>query len=144
MSVAPAAIDGLMALLRDQPALQGVQILDGPQAKWPGKDFIVIGLSPEDPTVSTTRLPAGLSASSTTETADITCMVRSWSGSTAVKLRRDRAYELVAAAQAVVVADPTLGGACSHAEVTGSIYAPSQSTGGVIVDVVFVVQARTF
>lgn len=144
MAVVPDTIDALYAVLKAATGLRNVQILDGPQAVWPNKEFIVVGLSPEDPTVSATRQPAGLSMGSTTETVDITCMARSWTGDTAIKPCRDRAYEMVAAAQTAVDADPSLGGACSHAEVTGSVYAPSQGTRGVVVDVVFVVQARTF
>lgn len=140
MSVTPGAIDALVALFRD--TLNGLQVLDGPEAAWPSKEFLVVGLSPEDLMVPATRLPRG--PESTPESADITCMVRSWTGDTAIRPRRDRAYQILDSVTELLASDPTLGGACGYAEVTGSIYAPSQSQSGVVVDVIFVVRATNF
>lgn len=140
MSVTPGAIDALVTLFRDN--LGRLQVLDGPEAAWPANEFLVIGLSPEDLMVSATRLPRG--PESTPESADITCMIRSWTGDTAIRPRRDRAYQILDTVTSLLEADPTLGGACGYAEVTGSVYAPSQSQSGVVVDVIFVVRATNF
>ena len=140
MSVTPGAIYALVGMFRD--TLTGLQVLDGPEAAWPSKEFLVVGLSPEDLMVPASRLPRG--PESTPESADITCMVRSWTGDTAIRPRRDRAYQILDTVTELLASDPTLGGACGYAEVTGSIYAPSQSQSGVVVDVIFVVRATNF
>lgn len=140
MSVTPGAINALVELFRG--GLGRLQVLDGPEAAWPSNEFLVVGLSPEDLMVPATRLPRG--PESTPESADITCMIRSWTGDTAIRPRRDRAYQILDTAVALVGSDPTLGGACGYAEVTGSIYAPSQSQSGVVVDVIFVIRATNF
>lgn len=142
MALVPAVIDALVARWRGAAELGGVQVLDGPEAKWPEGDLIAVGLSPEDLTTPAQRVPAGLVA--TSDSADITCLARSWTGDTLIKPRRDRAYQLLDIATALVEADRTLGGACSHAEVTGSLYVPAQTNRGVLTDVVFTVRAALF
>lgn len=142
MSVIPVAVDALVAVLRAAPTLSGVRVFDGPEAVWPDAELVAVGLSPEDLTVTSTRTPRGLRA--TRDSADVICLARSWAGDTLVKPRRDRAFALYDAVVALVEADPTLGGACSHSEVTGAAYMPAQTRTGVVVDVVFVVQARIF
>ncbi len=140
MSVTPGAINALVELFRG--GLDRLQVLDGPEAAWPTREFLVVGLSPEDLMVPATRLPRG--PESTPESADITCMIRSWTGDTAIRPRRDRAYQILDTVMALLAGNPTLGGACGYAEVTGSIYAPSQTQSGVVVDVIFVIRATSF
>lgn len=140
MSVTPGAINALVELFRAR--LDRLQVLDGPEAAWPSNEFLVVGLSPEDLMVPATRLPRG--PESTPESADITCMIRSWTGDTAIRPRRDRAYQILDTVMGLLDSDPTLGGVCGYAEVTGSIYAPSQSQSGVVVDVIFMVRATNF
>ncbi len=139
MSVVPASVGALVVLFRNG---LGVQVLDGPEAQWPQQEFVAVGLSPEDLMVPTTRVPRG--PVSTTESADITCMIRSWTGDTQIAPRRARAYELLDNIEALLDSDMSLGGACGHSELTGSVYAPSQSSRGVVVDVVFVVRVTAF
>lgn len=141
MSLVPAAIDGLLQM-RYQPALQNVQVLDGPAAVWPEAEFIAIGLSPEDFTVPSTLAPADLLRAG--EVADITCMARSFSGDVDIAPRRLRAYELFDAALAFVEDRRDFAGPGTSAEVTGSLYAPQVGTRGVIVDVVFTVRITRF
>lgn len=143
-SLVPDVIDALVARFGAAPALHGVQILDGPEAAFPAKDFLAVGLSPDDESVPIARQAAGLSMELTTETASVTCMIRATGGGTKVKPRRDRAFALFAAALAVLNADPDLGGACAFCEVVDVVYVPSQGARGAVADVVFVVQARAF
>lgn len=138
MSLLPRAIDALVALA----GTVGPQVFDGPEVRWPEKEFLAIGLSPDDVTVSATRLPAG--PMTTAESADIIGMIRSWSGGTDVKPHRTRAYALLDALTALIEADRTLGGAVDHSELTGSVYMPALTPSGAVVDVAFVVQVRGF
>lgn len=141
MSLVPAAIDALMQL-RYVPALEGVQVLDGPAAVWPEAEFIAVGLSPEDFTVPSTFAPADVRRSG--EAADITCMARSFSGDVELKPRRDRAYELFDVVVGWVVANRRAAGPGTQMQVTGSLYAPQVGARGVIVDVVFTVRVQKF
>jgi hypothetical protein len=139
LSLVPAAIDGIVVLARRQA---GVQVVDGPEVAWPEQEFIAVGLSPEDLSVPMTRIPVGLM--STSESADITCMVRSWTGDTDIRARRERAYQLLDRIQTDLDADPTLSGVCGWAQVSGSIYLPAQTSRGCVVDIVFVVHVKAF
>ncbi len=127
MSVVPGAMD----------ACQSAGKVALPEA-----DFIAVGLSPEDLETPAVRTPAG--PSTTSESADITCAIRSWGGGTDIRSRRERAYELLAEIRAEVDEDNTLGGAVGQAEVAGSVYMPSQGKRGVVVDVVVTVRVLAF
>lgn len=140
--VVPVVLDALVHILTAAPSVP-VKVFDGPETQWPERvDLIAVGLSPENLANPARRDPAGFSA--TAESADITCLARSWAAGSTVKPRRDRAYQLLSAVIDVIAADRTLGGACSHAEVTGSIYLPFQTPKGLLVDVVFTVRATAF
>lgn len=140
MSVVPAALDALVELVA--VALPTVQLFDGPEAKWPEQEFVAVGLGPMDPDTRSTRTPAG--PATTGESADITCLIRSWSGDTAIRDRRVRAYELLDLLTAAVDADNTLGGAVGQAEVADHTYIPGPGRRGVVVDVVFTVRVLAF
>lgn len=142
MSVVPGAIDALVARLAARPGLAGVQIFDGPEAKFPEQDFIAVGLSPEDLETPATRQPAG--PATTSESAEITCAIRSWDGTTDIRSRRLRAYQLLDEIRSEIDGDNTLGGAVDQAELTGSTYMPAQGKRGVVVDVVLTVQVTRF
>lgn len=139
----PVVIDALVRLLSGAPQLNGTPVFDGPEVIWPEQvDLIAVGLAPENLANTTPRVPAGLVA--TAESAEVTCVARSWSGGTGVKTRRDRAYALLNGAVAVIEGDPSLGGVCARAEVTGSIYLPFRTDKGLLIDVIFTVRARRF
>lgn len=136
----PAAIDALVALAT--AALPEVQVLDGPEAVWPEREYVAIGLSPEDLELSGTRTAAG--PETTTDRAEIIGMLRVWSGDTTTRPLRLRAYELLAALNVALAADNRLGGAVDQAELTGHVYAPGTSTRGRWVDLVLTWQVTKF
>lgn len=142
-SAIPAAIDGILAALRDAPGLAGVQIIDGPTtADVPG-DVIAIGLAPDDLEINARHTVAGLLTGQ--QEFDVMCLARSWSGSTNLKPRRDRAFALVSAVQAALDTDRSLGEAVTQARISSVIYIPAQiASQGALVTVVFHIQIDAF
>lgn len=135
MSVVPGAIDGLLAVFA--AALPGVQVVDGPPTADIRGDVLGVGLSPQEPSdVESTSTDAGLRGAR--EQFAIVCVARSWSGNNALKAQRDRTYRMVDAAEAALVANPTLGGAVSRARWSGSSYQPWRTEQAqLVVDVIF-------
>lgn len=136
----PAAIDALVAMAR--AALPDVQVMDGPEAVWPEKEYVAIGLSPDDLENPSTRTPAG--PQTTTDSAQIIGMIRVWSGDSRTPPLRGRAYELLDALIAATEADTRLGGAVDIAELTGHVYAPGTSKKGRWVDLIPTWQVTKF
>lgn len=141
-SLLPAALDALVSLATTSPDLAGLQVLDGPAAAWPEAEFLAVGLSPEDLTVNVTELAGGIA--SREQSAPILCLIRSWDGSTDVRTRRIRAFQILDVIRTQLELDPSVKGAVERLEVTGSLYAPAQGRRGVVVDIVFVVTARKY
>jgi hypothetical protein len=141
MSVIPAAIDALVAMARSALP-DDVQVMDGPEAVWPEKEYVAIGLSPDDLENPSTRTPAG--KATTTDSAQVIGMIRVWSGGTSTAAIRPRAYELLDALIAATEADNRLGGAVDLAELTGHIYAPGASKRGRWVDLIPTWQVTKF
>lgn len=139
-AVTPDGIDGLHALVaRTWPA---VQLFDGPETKWPEQEFIAVGLGPTDPDTRALREPAG--KATTALSADVTVLIRGWSGDTGIRARRRRTYELLDGIVAAVDADRTLGGLVSHTEVVDDTYVPAQGRNGALADLVVTVRVRRF
>jgi hypothetical protein len=141
MSVIPSAIDALVAMARSALPT-GVQVLDGPEAVWPEKEYVAIGLSPDDLENPSTRTPAG--KATTTDSAQVIGMIRVWSGDSATPSLRARAYVLLDALTAATEADNRLGGAVDMAELTGHVYAPGASNRGRWVDLIPTWQVTKF
>lgn len=141
------AIDGLLdtvrpVLLTDETG-DPIQLFDGPEAEWPDRRFVAIGLTPDDVEQSGTQRPGGLQAEA--EEADITCLIRMWSGDTDYRpLRVDAAAQLDAIDTAIAEGRRRLGGAVDNAEVTSKLYIPSTGRRGRCVDVIFTVHVRKF
>jgi|SRR5690606_5010737 len=136
MSALPAAIDGLVAALRERMP-SGVDVVDGPPTTKVFGDLVSVGITPADPTeVESAATIAGLRVEH--EGFFVMGLVRSWTGNETIKPSRDRCYELLALVKAAVDGDQTLGGAVTRARLTGSTYAPWRNERGqLVVDVVF-------
>ncbi|UBU10033.1 hypothetical protein [Nonomuraea gerenzanensis] len=110
----PAVIDELVDRFRAAPALAGVKVLDGPLVTGsPLKAAICVGFD-GDPTgdgqaADFAQAWASIGQKAKDETFTITCTVVVWSGSTAVRAARVRAFEVLAAAEDVLRGDPALG-----------------------------------
>lgn len=148
MTAVPAAIDGLLALMRDSPILGAPNVLvsDGPWVQRPDeKDSVAIGwLSAETATVAWNSSPASLAADDPTEAFTIQGLVLSWRGDLDFKAARDRADALLEAVRTVIQADPTLQGAVSYTELFTMSLVNWQLEKGVEVYIQFGVRATVF
>lgn len=114
-SRAPALIDALVALFEAAPALDGVKVLDGPivtgdplhKAVFVGYDGDLDSDGGEAVTFSQEWASIGQKAKK--ETFTVQCAVAAWKGSTKVKPVRELAYDLLAAVEDALRADPSLG-----------------------------------
>lgn len=109
----PALIDALVAALQASVDLSGVNIVDGPLvSNSAAAEWVFVGYDGdpggEGQATSTQQQWAGIGAKAKNEEISLTCAVLVRSGSTDVKPLRDRAYQIFAAAEAVVRADPAL------------------------------------
>jgi hypothetical protein len=125
-------------------ALTGVQVADGPQVNSdPSIDWLFVGFNGDVPDEYNEGAIAQQSlmafAKTKQEDGQVTCSVVSTSGDTDIPATRARAYGLVAAAEAALRADMTLGGLVMHSFVSDHRYSPVQTTKGAKVRVVFTV-----
>jgi hypothetical protein len=144
MTALPAAIDGLVALLRSTPALAGVRIDDGPWVDEPSEhDVIVIGWLPDDTSMVTwTEDLAGLG--STGETFTIQGLVSSFRGDSSLKAVRDIADGLLEIVRAAVHANQTLGGAVNRARIAAQTMTPIKDAKGTAVEIDFIVHLQVY
>lgn len=142
MSAVPAALDGLVDLFtRDRVSKQ---VVDGPTAQDIKGDVVAVGVSPLEPAdVESSETPAG--PRSVSETFDVVCVARSWSGNDSLKAQRTRTYALISAVKKSLKDNPTLGGAVFDARFVGSSYLPWRTDQGqLVVDVPFRIRVRAF
>jgi hypothetical protein len=110
----PELIDALLAALRASAGLTGVQVVDGPLVTdSAASEWVFVGYDgdPEGEfsTASTSQQWAGLGAKAKNEDILLSCAVLVRRGSTDVRACRIRTFEIFAAVEAVVRADPALG-----------------------------------
>lgn len=110
----PDVIDVLVTRLDAAPTLDGVKVIDGPiVTNDPLHEAVYIGYDgdPEGDgaAVEFTQVWASIGQRARGETFSVTCAVVVWKGSTKVRPVRLRAFEVLAAIQDVVRADPSLG-----------------------------------
>ncbi|MGW4886909.1 hypothetical protein [Streptomyces murinus] len=123
----PALIDAFLASLVGAPGLETVRVVDGPivsdsaAGEWV---FIGYDADPEGEmmTAQTIQEWAGIGARAKNETITLTCSILVQRGSTDVRAVRVRTFEIFAAVEAAVRADPSLGlpkpTVCSISETT--------------------------
>ncbi|MER7063960.1 hypothetical protein [Streptomyces albidoflavus] len=110
----PDVIDALVALFGAAPALAGVKVVDGPlvtndplpQAVFVGYDGDPEG---EGQAADMSQEWAAIGQKARDESFTVTCAVAAWKGSTTVRPIRLRAFELLAAVEDALRADPALG-----------------------------------
>lgn len=145
----PALIDNFVAALQASAGLAGVQVVDGPLVtNSAASEWVFVGYDAapdgEYQTASTSQMWAGLGARAKNEDILLTGAVLVQRGSTAVKACRDRAFEVFAAVEAVVRADPALGlpppTVCSISETT---FFTEQTDRGVQGRVIFTLSSST-
>ncbi|MFJ9374432.1 hypothetical protein [Streptomyces sp. NPDC101455] len=110
----PELIDALMAALAASPDLATVQVVDGPLVTdSAAQEWVFIGYDGDEEgdfiTATTQQEWAGLGAKKKNEDITLTGAVLVQRGSTDVRSCRIRTYEVFAAVENVLRADPSLG-----------------------------------
>jgi hypothetical protein len=162
MSRVPQAIAWLVAAFTASPALgqasPAVNVIDGPAvtadpgplALWVGADSLSppAGALPAAAS-SAQQWQAGLTRSTRTEALSVFCTAQAKSGNDDVASLRAQAAAILAAAEAVVNADPSLGGllaGTADAVVTAAEWrqGPNPVQQGIAVQVTFTIDATAF
>jgi hypothetical protein len=113
-SAVGAVVTALVAAFGAQPALYGVEVIDGPPVESPGAvDLVMVGhdYGPDsDAEITVEQEWADLACTRRTERGAVPCSVLSQTGDVDVPGRRARVLQLLAACEAALRADLSLGG----------------------------------
>jgi hypothetical protein len=122
-STIPAAIDALLAIARARPELAApVEVWDGYPRREITNDLDLVAFGGQaEPVADGTQEAVTLGNQRRDETYTVRVHCSSSRGGENQKLARDRAFALMAAVEAGVRADPTLGGRVMSAQVGGRI-----------------------
>lgn len=137
----PALCDALTASFG--AALGADRAFDGPPARFAGSSGLAIGATREDVSSEFQAPPSGLDGASG-EDVTVTCLAWSGDGSTEFKRHRDAVRDILAAAEARLAVDRTLGGAVDTAYLTGGTWLQEQTGEGALVSCEFRISARRF
>lgn len=141
----PAVIDALLAYL--PPRLTPTKVVDGPGASNTEQPYLLVGVddpdSEEASTAATSRHEAAGMGKSRDQSITVYCTAVAWTGNEDAKEARDAAYALLAAVEAEISADPTLGGVVFGARVGDDTLRQNTNNRGVEAHVLFTVEART-
>jgi hypothetical protein len=146
-SSVPQAIDALVQAYTAAEEFAGVTVWDGPTvSKATPREMLAVGFSSDDAEsdVDASSLTEGLAASPDRETYTIRCAAAVLTGSTDIAAARRRAYELYAAAGAVVARDPRLGGAVMRARLGTHTLTQAQTDRGAQAVVIFGIACDAF
>jgi len=146
-SSVPAAIDALVQAFRTADEFEGVTVWDGPTvSKATPREMLAVGFSSDDAAndVDASSLAEGLAASPDRETYTIRCAAAVLNGNTGMAAARRRAYELYAAAGAVIARDPRLGGAVMRARLGTHTLTQDQTPNGAQASVLFGIDCDAF
>jgi hypothetical protein len=147
MTAIPEVLDALTRTWRTSADVQSAgirpdQVLDGPPTSYMYSEGIAVGASREDNSVEFRRNPSSMTDSN--ERFDVTCLAWSGSGDTVFKLLRDRCDAFLAAADAALAADRTLGGVVSNAWLVDGAMTQEQTGQGALVMVEFTIEATNY
>lgn len=149
-SAVPGAIAALLAMLRSESGLSGVQVVDGPPTDdQSDADLIAVGWSLEgDLAAEVVQEFNAAGARTRDENFDIACWLDTWSGDHDFAACRARAYELLAVVENAIRASgasptaPTLNGAVQWAHLTRYTLRQSLTDQGAQVSVPFTITCR--
>lgn len=150
-STVDAALQGLVAVLQAAPALEGVDVYDGPfvseskanaaiSVGFAGERLNRTGAYPEteQPAVQVTSAIAGLAGpADQAETYSVACLLAVLDGGKSIAAARARAYELLDGVGNAVAADRTLGGVVAQARPGDHSLTQEQTPRGAVVTIVF-------
>lgn len=149
-SAVPAAVDALVDILDASEDLANAQVLDGPPTNdLTTEDVVFIGWQPGAETaVVLTQSFNAAGARTRDEAFDIAGYIESRAGDQSMRLRRARAYELLAAVETALRATtaaptrPTLNGTVLWAELTAGNFVQAQTQDGPVAGIAFTVSCR--
>lgn len=140
-STQPAAIDALVAALRNTTRLDPQIVLDGPTVSGASmSEAVTVGWTGDETdttAVDGTLVQEGAAVEPSREQFTITCAASVVRGGGDITAARARAYELLSAVGAVLAADKTLGGVVMSARVGEVTLTQAQPTRGAVAVVVF-------
>lgn len=146
----PAAIDALLAILRADVGLSGVQVLDGPPVgDMADQDYVAVGWQPDsDEAVQIVQTFAYAGARARDEEFAILCWLDTWTGDSDVRARRLRAFELLAVVENAIRASganpeaPTLSNSVLWSQFTAGVLKQANTDQGVRAGIAFTVSCR--
>lgn len=140
MSALPAVCDYLAAAFAAQ--LGPGRVFDGPPTQYIGSSGVALGATREDESVIWDAPTSDMTGSG--EAFTLRCLAWSGSGDVTFKPHRDAVAVFLVAAEEVVAADRTLGGAASTAWITGGTWMQEQTGSGALVTCEFRIDCTTY
>jgi hypothetical protein len=144
----PSRLDDVLTTLvaTFTTALPGVNVYDGPPVTSPGDaDLVIVGhdATPDSTAdVTVEQSYVDLACTRRQETGEVVCCVVSQTGDTDLNARRSAAFVLLAACEAALVADMTLGGLVRSAQFDRGTARQMQNQAGSAVVASFTVAYR--
>lgn len=144
----PDLIDALVAQLQAQPALDGVEVVDGPLVTdSPSPDWVVVGFDGDDGgTFEAGQTVGGWSGVGTRREEELQLVVAviAARGDTDVQAARRRVYEIASPIEALLAATPSLGLAEAECAIGASALVQEQTNRGVQVRLMLQLVGRAF
>ncbi|MCQ9178946.1 hypothetical protein KMT30_07850 [Streptomyces sp. IBSBF 2953] len=143
----PDAVDYIVDTFKVAPELVGVTVWDGPEvSKATPLEMLTVAFTGDDidSDVEASSTAEGLGGKPDRETFTIRCAAAVLRGSTDMRAARRRAYELHAAAGAVLARDPRLGGLVLRARLGSHTFKQAQSERGAQAIVIFGIDCDSF
>ncbi|MEV0441807.1 hypothetical protein AB0I84_05850 [Streptomyces spectabilis] len=146
----PAAITQILAILRADTGLTGVEVLDGPPASdQSASEYVSIGWAPDsEESAQFTQAFAYAGARRRDEDLLILCYLVAWSGDTDTAAVRTRLFELLAVIENALRAtdaaptNPTLNGSVLWAHIVRGQLQQAQTSQGARAGLAFTIEAR--
>jgi hypothetical protein len=149
-SAVPGAITALLAILRADAGLSGVQVLDGPPVgDQSDQDYVAVGW--QDGSEESVQIVQDFNAAGARtrdENFAILCWLDTWTGDSDVSARRVRAFALLAVIENAIRATagapnaPTLNGSVMWAHLTNAVLKQANTDQGVRVGIAFTITCR--
>lgn len=143
----PDAIDRIVDTFKVAPEFDGVTVWDGPElSKATPQEMLTVAFTGDDSDsdVESTSTAEGLGGRPDRETFTIRCAAAVLKGATDMRPARRRAYELYAAAGAVLARDPKLGGLVLRARLGSHTFKQVQTDRGAQALIVFGIDVDSF
>ena len=149
LSVVPAAIDALLAILRTGLDPNDLTVLDGPTLNDVPEDVVFVGYQPgADAAVAVQQDFAYAGARRRDEEFEIHGLIESRSGDTDMAARRARAFEILGLIETALRATdaapeaPTLNGTVLWAHLTAGSLLQDQTPDGAVVGLAWTISCR--